>query len=64
MEFRNTAPAMQTILMTGMELSSDEAALCERYNIPVLRKPFLGQDAVNLIRARLVHSPVARRTGN
>jgi CheY-like chemotaxis protein/energy-coupling factor transporter ATP-binding protein EcfA2 len=62
MEFRNSAPTMQTILMTGMELSSDEAALCERYGIPVLRKPFLGQDAVNLIRARLVHSPAARRT--
>jgi CheY-like chemotaxis protein/MoxR-like ATPase len=63
MEFRTTMPDMQTILMTGMELSSDEAALCERYGIPVLRKPFLGQDAINLIQARLVHTPAARVTG-
>jgi CheY-like chemotaxis protein len=60
MEFKTTMPDMQTILMTGMELSSDEAALCERYGIPVLRKPFLGQDAINLIQARLVHAPAAR----
>jgi ATP-dependent Clp protease ATP-binding subunit ClpA/CheY-like chemotaxis protein len=63
MEFKTTMPDMQTILMTGMELSSDEAALCERYGIPVLRKPFLGQDAINLIQARLVHAPAARTAG-
>jgi hypothetical protein len=26
----------------------------------VLRKPFLGEDAVNLLRARLVHAPAAK----
>jgi hypothetical protein len=46
---------MQIILMTGMELSADEASICDRYDFPVLRKPFLGQDAVNVLRARLVH---------
>jgi MoxR-like ATPase/CheY-like chemotaxis protein len=60
MELKTTAPRMQIILMTGTELSPDEAALCERYDIPVLRKPFLGQDAINLIQARLVHPPSAR----
>jgi len=62
-ELRATVPRMQIILMTGTELSSDEAALCERYDIPVLRKPFLGQDAINLIEARLVHPQAARGTG-
>jgi CheY-like chemotaxis protein len=60
LEFRKSRPQMQLILMTGMELSDDEAALCERYDIPVLRKPFLGEDAVNLLRARLVHAPAAK----
>lgn len=64
LEFRKTVPRMQLILMTGMELSTDEAALCERYDIPVLRKPFLGEDAVGLLRARLVHVSPARATGN
>lgn len=56
MELRTTAPKMQLLLMTGTELSPDEAALCERYDIPVLRKPFLGQDAISLIQSRLVHT--------
>jgi CheY-like chemotaxis protein/Ni2+-binding GTPase involved in maturation of urease and hydrogenase len=60
MELKTSAPRMQIILMTGTELSPDEAALCERYDIPVLRKPFLGQDAINLIQARLVHPQAAR----
>jgi CheY-like chemotaxis protein len=62
-EFRTSAPRMQIILMTGTELASDETALCDRYEIPVLRKPFLGQDAVNLIQARLVHPHAARVSG-
>jgi CheY-like chemotaxis protein/Ni2+-binding GTPase involved in maturation of urease and hydrogenase len=56
MELRTSVPQMQLLLMTGMELSPDEAALCERYDIPVLRKPFLGQDAISLIQSRLVHA--------
>jgi CheY-like chemotaxis protein len=60
MELRSTEPKMQLLLMTGMELSPDEAALCERYDIPVLRKPFLGQDAISLIQSRLVHTHAGR----
>ena len=63
LEFRSRYPRMQIILMTGMELSTDEASICDRYDMPVLRKPFLGQDAVNVLRARLVHEkPGARGT--
>jgi CheY-like chemotaxis protein len=62
-ELRTTAPKMQVILMTGMELSSEESAFCERYDIPVLRKPFLGQDAISLIQARMVHSQASRTSG-
>ena len=46
---------MQITLMTGTELSPEEADTCERNDIPVLRKPFLGEDAINLIQARMVH---------
>jgi CheY-like chemotaxis protein len=61
LEFRSRYPRMQIILMTGMELSTDEASICDRYDIPVLRKPFLGQDAVNVLRARLVHEKPGAR---
>lgn len=63
LEFRRTHPKLQVVLMTGMELSSDEAAVCERYDIPVLRKPFLANDAIDLLKARLVHAPSARTSG-
>jgi CheY-like chemotaxis protein/Ni2+-binding GTPase involved in maturation of urease and hydrogenase len=63
MELRTTTPKMQLLVMTGMELSPDEAALCERYDIPVLRKPFLGQDAISLIQSRLVRSVAGRGAG-
>jgi hypothetical protein len=39
--------------MTGTELSAEETAACERYVIPVRRKPFLGDDAITIVQARL-----------
>jgi DNA-binding response OmpR family regulator len=59
LEFRRTAPRLKPILMTGMELSSDEAALCDRYDMPVLRKPFLAAEAVSLLRGRLGQAAAA-----
>ncbi len=64
MELRMSAPSIRLLLMTGTELSSDEADLCERYDIPVLRKPFLGQDAISLIQSRLVRAPAGRGNGS
>ena len=49
-------PHLQVVLMAGTELSPDEAALCDRQDFPVLRKPFLAQDVLSVIRARLLHS--------
>lgn len=49
-------PRLQVVLMTGTELSPDEAALCDRQDFPVLRKPFLAPDVLSIIRARLLHS--------
>jgi len=55
-ELIRSQPRLQVIVMTGPQLSTDEAALCRRQDFPVLRKPFLAQDLVGLIRARLLHS--------
>jgi CheY-like chemotaxis protein/Ni2+-binding GTPase involved in maturation of urease and hydrogenase len=63
LEMRERHPGIQLILMTGTELSPDETAACEKYDIPVLRKPFLGQDAISMIQARMVHSQAARGSG-
>lgn len=60
LELRGRAPKIQVILMTGMMLSPEEAAVCRSQDIPVLRKPFLGQEVVSLLRARMLKSPPAR----
>ena len=54
-------PRLQVILMTGTELSPDEAAICQRQDFPVLRKPFLAEDIVRIIQPCLLQWP--RRTG-
>ena len=55
-ELHTTSPGVATILMTGMELSSDERAECERFGIPLLRKPFLAEEAIRLIRSTLARA--------
>ena len=54
-------PLTQVIVMSGMELSAEEFAQCERYGIPVLRKPFLLDDVVKVLRAQLVRRLRAAR---
>jgi DNA-binding response OmpR family regulator len=53
-ELARSHPRTQVIVMTGMELASEEIALSERHQLPVLRKPFLLDDLVGLLRATLV----------
>jgi CheY-like chemotaxis protein len=60
-EFLQTVPNMLVIVMTGTILPSEEEALCEEHNFPVLRKPFLASDVMNQIRSRLL--PAAVRSG-
>ena len=54
-------PRLQIVLMSGAELSPDEAAICQRQDFLVLRKPFLAEDVVRLIQPFLLKWP--RRTG-
>ncbi|MEK7405646.1 MAG: AAA family ATPase [Acidobacteriota bacterium] len=53
------APQIQVIIMTGGQLGAEEEAICEEHDFPVLRKPFLANDILNLIRARLFRSSTA-----
>lgn len=50
LELLRVWPRLEVVLMTGMELSSDEAVLCERQRFQVLRKPFLDQDVVAILQ--------------
>ncbi len=50
---------VQVIIMTGAQLSPEEEAVCQEYDFPILRKPFLANDILNLIRARLFRSTAA-----
>ncbi len=53
-EFLQSVQNMLVIVMTGTILPSEEEALCEEHNFPVLRKPFLASDVMNQIRSRLL----------
>lgn len=50
---RQQAPKMQIIMMTGSVLPSEDEAVCEEHDFPVLRKPFLATEVMNQIRGRL-----------
>jgi len=58
-QLQHQSPEVQVIIMTGAQLSADEEAICQEYDFPVLRKPFLANDILNLIRARLFRSSAA-----
>jgi CheY-like chemotaxis protein len=53
LQFQTQAPQTQVIIMTGGQLSAEEQALCRQRDIPILQKPFLGDDVLSLIRGRL-----------
>ncbi len=59
-EFLQVVPRMLVIVMTGTILPPEEEALCEEYDFPVLRKPFLASDVMNQIRSRLSPAGVSR----
>jgi CheY-like chemotaxis protein/energy-coupling factor transporter ATP-binding protein EcfA2 len=53
LQFHMESPQTQVIIMTGSQLSADEEVVCRARDIPVLRKPFLGDDVLRLVRQRL-----------
>jgi CheY-like chemotaxis protein len=59
-DFLRTNSQMLVIIMTGTILPPEEEAMCEEHNFPVLRKPFLASDVMNMIRTRLVPTSAVR----
>jgi len=49
-------PSLQVVLAAGTNLSPDEIALCKRQDFPILRKPYLALDLINVVQARLLRS--------
>lgn len=52
LEFHTEAPLTHIILMTGGGFPDELHALWEERDLPVLYKPFLAQDVLNLVRGR------------
>jgi ATP-dependent Clp protease ATP-binding subunit ClpA len=61
LEFLRKYPRVRVVITTGMELTIDESALCERQNFPVLRKPFLADDAVALVKGQIWRTAASGR---
>ncbi|MCC7497417.1 MAG: AAA family ATPase [Bryobacterales bacterium] len=52
-------PECQVIIMSGAPLPPEEETICQAAGFPVLRKPFLATDVMDLIRARLAAKSAA-----
>jgi CheY-like chemotaxis protein len=52
LEFQQQSSLTQIILMTGGGFSDEERIICEEHDFPILYKPFLAQDVLNLARGR------------
>lgn len=59
LEFQTRVPSSQIILMTGGRLPDPELALCTERDIPILFKPFLAHEVLNLIKGRYREVSVA-----
>ena len=59
LEFQQQAPATQIILMTGGGFSDELQAVCAEQDFPILYKPFLAQDVLNLVRGRFSKATAA-----
>lgn len=59
LQLQRKAAGLQVIIMTGAQLPPEEEAICQQSEFPVLRKPFLAHDLVDLIRTRLFRSSAA-----
>jgi DNA-binding NtrC family response regulator len=51
---------LPVIIMSGMVLQAEEAAICQSYNFQTLYKPFLAQDLRNTLQALLLHGSAER----
>jgi DNA-binding NtrC family response regulator len=59
LEFQTQAPLTHIILMTGGGFSDELQAVWKERDLPVLYKPFLAHDVVNLVRGRISKATTA-----
>jgi DNA-binding response OmpR family regulator len=64
LEFQARAPGTKIVIMTGGGLSDEELAVCLDRNFPILFKPFLAHDVLNLIRGPYRRSFAAGASSN
>jgi CheY-like chemotaxis protein len=50
LEFQSRAPETRIVIMTGGGLSDDELTICAERNLPILFKPFLAHEVLNLVK--------------
>jgi ATP-dependent Clp protease ATP-binding subunit ClpA/ActR/RegA family two-component response regulator len=55
-------PSLQVIMMTGEQLSSDDEERFSRNGLPLIQKPFLVEDLLDMIRNRLPTAAAASRS--
>jgi len=50
---RRLSAAVPIVIMSGARLGPEDEVACRQHNLSLLRKPFLGSEAVDLVRAHL-----------
>ncbi|HKP46019.1 MAG TPA: AAA family ATPase [Pyrinomonadaceae bacterium] len=59
LELHQQAPQTRLILMTGGGFGDDELMVCQKHDFPILFKPFLARDVLNLIHGPFGRMPAA-----
>jgi len=59
LELLRRHPRLKVVITAGTELTADETELCERQQFTVLRKPYLPEDALSVVRSRVWRSAPA-----
>ncbi len=59
LEFQRGQPPAQVIMMTGGGLTEESLMICDAADVPILYKPFLAREVLNLIRGRFYQARAA-----
>ena len=62
-QLRKRFARLPVVVMSGMALHTEEAAICDSYGFQTLYKPFLAQDVKNVLQALLLHGSAERAKG-
>ena len=59
LEFQREQPPPQVIVMTGGGLTEEGLTICDAADVPILYKPFLAREVLNLVRGRFYQTRAA-----